>query len=151
VDAAARIADFGKDNYACQFSMDIPRRNQVSIAWASNWECCNYVPAGLWEGWQSAMSLPWVNYLKNVSRIVWDLLSEPHNMSAVTPSKPIASSPDLGNGSVLATLDGTGSGVLMINASVTALNVSAISASESLNVTTPSFATEEMLTFGRFL
>ena len=72
-------------------------------------------------------------------------------MSAVTPSKPIASSPDLGNGSVLATLDGTGSGVLMINASVTALNVSAISASESLNVTTPSFATEEMLTFGRFL
>ena len=46
--------------------------NQVSIGWASNWEYCNNVPTGPQEGWQSAMSLPRVNCLKNVSRLGWD-------------------------------------------------------------------------------
>jgi beta-fructofuranosidase len=39
IDGAARIADFGKDNYAGQFFYGIPEtEEQVFIAWASNWE-----------------------------------------------------------------------------------------------------------------
>ena len=39
VDGAARIADFGKDNYAGQFFYGLPEtEEQVFIAWASNWE-----------------------------------------------------------------------------------------------------------------
>jgi beta-fructofuranosidase len=39
VDDAARIADFGKDNYAGQFFYGLPEtEEQVFIAWASNWE-----------------------------------------------------------------------------------------------------------------
>jgi beta-fructofuranosidase len=98
VDAAARIADFGKDSYAGQFFYGYPKTgNQFSIAWASNWENCNYIPTGPREGWQSAMSLPRVNYLKNVSRIGRDLVTEPRNIFAVMPSKPMASSSNLGN------------------------------------------------------
>jgi beta-fructofuranosidase len=38
-DAAARIADFSKDNYAGQFFYGIPGdHRQVSMAWASNWQ-----------------------------------------------------------------------------------------------------------------
>jgi sucrose-6-phosphate hydrolase SacC (GH32 family) len=39
IDAAARIADFGKDNYAAQFFYGVPGSEpQVSVAWASNWQ-----------------------------------------------------------------------------------------------------------------
>lgn len=152
VDVAARVADFGKDNYAGQFFYGYPMtKNQVSIAWASNWEYCNNVPTGPQEGWQSAMSLPRVNYLKNVSRTGWDLVSEPYNLSAVTPSKPLASNANLGNGSLFATLEDLGSGVIMVNASIMSLNVSSVSATASMNITILSSATGEMLTAGQFL
>jgi beta-fructofuranosidase len=39
VDGAARIADFGKDNYAGQWFYGQPEEDiPVSIAWASNWQ-----------------------------------------------------------------------------------------------------------------
>jgi beta-fructofuranosidase len=152
VDAAARIADFGKDNYAGQFFLGYSgTENQVSIAWASNWEYCNNVPTGPQEGWQSAMSLPRINYLRNTGRLGWELVSEPYNISAVTPSTSLSSNTNLGNGSIVATLEASGSGVIMINASITSLNVSSISAIASMNITLISSSTGEMLTAGQFL
>ena len=45
VDSAARISDFGKDNYAGQYFYGIPgSQKQVSMAWASNWQYTNRVP-----------------------------------------------------------------------------------------------------------
>ena len=41
VDGAARIADFGKDNYAEQFFYGTEPDQAVSIAWASNWQYTN--------------------------------------------------------------------------------------------------------------
>lgn len=42
VDAATRIADFGKDNYAGQwFYSTSDDELPVSIAWASNWQYTN--------------------------------------------------------------------------------------------------------------
>jgi len=52
VDNAARIADFGKDNYAGQFFYDISdNQDPVFIAWSSNWQYCQEVPTGESEGW----------------------------------------------------------------------------------------------------
>lgn len=58
VDGAARIADFAKDNYAGQFFYGLPgTEDQISIAWASNWQYTDNTPTGD-EGWRSSMSLP---------------------------------------------------------------------------------------------
>lgn len=47
-DAATRLTDFGKDNYAGQFFYNIPSTSpQISIAWASNWEYAQNVPTGM--------------------------------------------------------------------------------------------------------
>ena len=47
-DAATRLTDFGKDNYAGQFFYNIPATSpQISIAWASNWEYAQLVPTGV--------------------------------------------------------------------------------------------------------
>lgn len=96
VDAAARIADFGKDNYAGQWFYgtdddDLP----VSIAWASNWQYTNIVPTED-EKWRGAMSLPRKNYLTKVERLGWKMVSEPYDMSPVL-GKVLASNESLGN------------------------------------------------------
>lgn len=50
-DSVARIADFGKDNYAGQFFYGTPPgEDAVSIAWASNWQYTQIVPTGPREG-----------------------------------------------------------------------------------------------------
>ena len=102
VDSAARIADFGKDNYAGQFFYGIPSDEpQVSIAWASNWQYAQTVPTGPQEGFRSAMSIPRRNYLKNTTRIGYVFVSEPYDLSPVLIEEPLASDDDLGNGTLL--------------------------------------------------
>lgn len=47
VDSAARIADFGKDNYAGQFFYGTDEGEPpVSLDWASNWQYTQVVPTG---------------------------------------------------------------------------------------------------------
>ncbi|OAP65177.1 hypothetical protein AYL99_01149 [Fonsecaea erecta] len=100
VDGAARIGDFGKDNYAGQFFSGIPAdQDQISIAWTSNWQYSQVVPTGASEGWRSSMSLPRVNYLKNISRVGYDMVSAPYDLSPVINTTALANR-TMGNGSV---------------------------------------------------
>lgn len=83
-DSAARIADFGKDNYAGQWFYGIaPTEPQISIAWASNWQYSQVVPTGPLEGFRSAMSLPRRNVLANTTRGPYTLLSIPAPLSGL--------------------------------------------------------------------
>lgn len=50
-----RFLDFGKDFYAFQAFFNVPGGKDVlGIAWASNWQYCEYVPT---HTWRSSMSL----------------------------------------------------------------------------------------------
>ncbi|KAL1670828.1 glycoside hydrolase family 32 protein [Schizophyllum commune] len=83
VDGAARLADFGKDNYAGQFFYGVPEdEHPVSIAWASNWQYTANLPTGK-EGWRSAMTVPRRHYLTQAPRIGWDLVQVPVDLSPV--------------------------------------------------------------------
>jgi len=126
VDGAARINDFGKDNYAGQFFSGIPgTENQVSIAWASNWQYTSLVPTGETEGWRSQMSLPRYNYLANVTSIGYDMISTPYNLQPVY-SQELAYNSSLGNGSILLDTSTVPSGSLYFQANITGLTSSTL-------------------------
>ncbi|KAI3526927.1 beta-fructofuranosidase [Colletotrichum filicis] len=100
VDAAARIADFGKDNYAGQWFYGVPAEEfPVSIAWASNWQYAQTVPTDK-EGWRSIMSLPRQNYLTKAKRVGWKLVSAPYNLEPVL-GRELASNHSIGNGTLI--------------------------------------------------
>ena len=83
VDSAARIADFGKDNYAGQFFYGLPDdEDPIFIGWASNWQYTQVVPTGE-EGWRSAMTTPRRSYLTKSERVGWKLVSELFDISPV--------------------------------------------------------------------
>jgi beta-fructofuranosidase len=152
VDGAARIADFAKDNYAGQFFYGIPgEKPQISIDWASNWEYTNYVPTGPLEGWQSAMSLPRTNYLANVSRMGYDLIRAPYNMSAVMPSTPLAQNHSLDNGTLLIDFSHVASNAVYFEMNITSLNSTTLSNTASANFTFLSSISGETLNCGQFL
>jgi len=121
VDAVARIADFGKDNYAGQFFYGIPGdQPQISIAWASNWQYSQVVPTGPLENWRSSMTLPRLNMLANITRIGYDLISMPYDLTPLYDMQ-IAQNNSLGNGSVLADYSMVESGAIYF-----AINISSI-------------------------
>jgi beta-fructofuranosidase len=152
VDGAARIADFGKDNYAGQFFYGIPGgQPQISLDWASNWEYTDYVPTGPLEGWQSAMSLPRTNYLANVSRMGYDLIRAPYDMSAVMPSRPLVQHQSLENGTLLVDFSHIVSNAVYLEMNITSLNSTALSNTASANFTFLSSISGESLTGGQFL
>ena len=149
VDGAARIADFGKDNYAGQFFYGIPRdQPQLSIAWASNWQYSQLVPTGPMEGWRSAMSLPRVNYLKNATRIGYDLVSIPYDLSPVLPTQPLIQK-TLGNGSILLDYSSVSSGALYFQINIT--NIPITNTSGQTNFTFLSSTSGESLRCGSLL
>lgn len=121
VDAATRIADFGKDNYAGQWfygtdADELP----VSIAWASNWQYTNEVPTAD-EKWRGAMSLPRKNYLTKVERIGWKMVSEPYDMDPVL-GDVLASNNSLGNSNLTVDFSNVDSNAVYIEANLTAPN-----------------------------
>ncbi|KAJ9648810.1 Invertase [Coniosporium tulheliwenetii] len=121
VDAVARIADFGKDNYAAQFFYGIPaNENQISIAWASNWQYTNNVPTDS-ENFRSVMSLPRYNYLTNATRIGYQLVSVPYNIESIFEAQ-LVSNDSLGNGTVFVDYSSIESGALYFEANVTGLS-----------------------------
>ena len=151
VDAAARIADFGKDNYAGQFFDGIPPDEpQISVAWASNWQYTNVVPTAN-EGWRSAMSLPRYNVLANTTRIGYNMLSMPYPLDSLyTTTSPLASNSSLGNGSlVLDYGSSVPSGAL--DFTIRARNIPSSSPAGSLNFTMISSVTGETLRGGYLL
>jgi beta-fructofuranosidase len=102
VDAAARIADFGKDNYAGQFFYGIPpTAPQISIAWASNWQYSQVVPTGQLENFRSTMTLPRYNVLANTERGPYTLVSLPYDLSSLYSSTYSLANTTKPNSSVL--------------------------------------------------
>ncbi|KAI9807026.1 MAG: hypothetical protein M1825_005743 [Sarcosagium campestre] len=121
VDAAARIADFGKDNYAGQFFYGTPEgQDPISIAWASNWQYSQVVPTGELEGWRSAMSLPRVNRLSNVTRLGYDLISQPYKLSTLY-DRPLAQEDSGENKTVLVDYSDQESGTVYFQMNVTGI------------------------------
>lgn len=82
VDAATRILDFGKDDYAGQFFYGTPEgQPAVAMAWASNWQYSQRVPTGELEGFRSFMGAPQQLVVRNATRIGYDLVAQPYDLS----------------------------------------------------------------------
>lgn len=150
VDNAARIADFGKDNYAGQFFHGIPdTEDQVFIAWASNWEYSQQVPTGQSEGWRSAMSVPRRARLANVTRTGWDLINSPYDISSIYESV-LATNSSLGNGTVLIDYSSLPSRAIYFQCNLTSIPNNTYSMG-TLNFTFSSSYTKESVSGGFFL
>lgn len=151
VDAAARIGDFAKDNYAGQFFYGTPAgEHPVSIAWASNWQYTQVVPTDT-EGWRSVMSLPRRHYLTELPRIGWTLVQEPADLSPVLGAV-LSSNDSLGaNGSLVVDYSALASNAIYFSANVTGLPPAAnISAAATLNFTARAPATGESVSGGYY-
>ncbi|KAJ0315823.1 hypothetical protein COL5a_011858 [Colletotrichum fioriniae] len=149
VDAAARIADFGKDNYAGQWFYGLPAEEfPVSIAWASNWQYAQTVPTDR-EGWRSIMSLPRQNYLTKAKRVGWKLVSAPYNLEPVL-GRELASNQSMGNGTLVVDYADVESNAIYWEVNVTGIPEKDISATASLNFTFSSPATGEYINGGYF-
>lgn len=124
-DALTRLTDFAKDNYAGQFFYGIPSdQDQISMAWASNWQYTNVVPTAgqeLGDGFRSAMSVARGHYLKNLPRQGLTMVQYPANLDAVIDSE-LASNSSLGNGTILVDYSQVESGALYFEANITGLS-----------------------------
>ncbi|KAF8908110.1 putative invertase 4 [Gymnopilus junonius] len=144
VDGVARIADFGKDNYAGQFFYGSDSSSPVFIAWSSNWQYGQVVPTGTLEGWRSSMSLPRQISIANVTGTGWDLLSVPYNIPSIFLSQ-LGNSSNLGNGNLEVNYGSLPSGAVYFQ-----VNVSNASGGGTLNFTFSSSKTRESVKGGFF-
>jgi beta-fructofuranosidase len=126
-DALTRLTDFAKDNYAGQFFYGIPAdQDQISIAWASNWQYTNIVPTAgdqLGDGFRSAMSVARGHYLKKLPRQGLTMVQYPTNIDSVIESE-LASNNSLGNGTVFVDYSQVESGALYFEANITGISSS---------------------------
>jgi beta-fructofuranosidase len=149
-DAAARIADFGKDNYAGQFFYGVPEDEYpVSIAWASNWQYTQVVPTAS-EGWRSAMSLPRANYLTQVERLGWLLVSQPYNNLEPVLGETLASNDSLANATLAVDYSEVASNAVYFELNVTGIPDSGVPATTTLNFTFLSPQTGESVSGGYY-
>jgi beta-fructofuranosidase len=149
VDGAARIADFGKDNYAGQWFYGLSDNEYpVSIAWASNWQYTQVVPTGA-EGWRSAMSLPRENYLTKANRIGWKLVSRPYDLRPVM-GRTLASNDSFGNGTLTVNYSDVESQALYWEVNVTGIPDSGVLATATMNFTFLSPLTGENINGGYY-
>lgn len=151
VDAAARIADFGKDNYAGQWFYGIPPSEpQISIAWASNWQYSQQVPTGPLEGFRSAMSLPRLNVLANTTRGPYTLVSLPYDLSPLYTTETSLANTTTANSSILYDYGSSvPSGALTFSMNIT--NIPLANATGTANFTFLSSVTGESVRGGFFL
>jgi len=155
VDAAARLADFGPDNYAAQFFANVPASPPaaaVSLAWASNWLYTSRAPTGPTENWRSAMTLPRRNALRNLpGGLGWQLVSAPYADLApvLAAAPPLANTSIAGNGSVVVDTSRVRSAAVYFSARVRGIPLAG--AAGSLNVTFASAVSGEFLTAGFFI
>ncbi|KAM3444272.1 hypothetical protein MY4824_000161 [Beauveria thailandica] len=150
VDNAARIADFGKDNYAGQFFYTVAQDElPIYLGWASNWQYTQAVPTGE-EGWRSAMTVPRRSYLTKAKRIGWKLVTEPYNLEPVMGPQ-LASNTSLVNGSLTVDFASVNSNALYWEANITGLPQTGISQSATLNFTFIAPQTGEFVRGGYYL
>lgn len=149
-DAATRLTDFAKDNYAAQYFYGVPDgTDAVNIGWASNWQYAQTVPTGNLEGWRSAMTLPRRNYLTNATRIGWVMANELVDMSPVLDA-PLNTTSFEESGSISLDYSSIASGALYIDVNVTGLNASTVTGSSTLNMSFTSPSTNEVLRSGYY-
>lgn len=150
LDAATRLTDFAKDNYAAQYVYGVPEgSNAVNLGWASNWQYAQQVPTGNLEGWRSAMTLPRANYLTNATRIGWVVANELVDPSPVLDA-PLNTTTFEGNASVSVDYSGVPSNAIYVEANVTGLNASTISGSSTLNISFAAPASGEAVRTGYY-
>ncbi|ATY66193.1 beta-fructofuranosidase [Cordyceps militaris] len=150
VDNAARILDFGKDNYAGQFFYGTAEDEPpVFFGWASNWQYTQVVPTGE-EGWRSAMTVPRRSYLTKAKRIGWKLVTEPYDLEPVMGSL-LASNTSMVNGSLTVDFARVDSNALYWEANITGLPATGISESATLNFTFIAPQTSEFVRGGYYL
>ncbi|KAK8002268.1 hypothetical protein PG989_001987 [Apiospora arundinis] len=148
VDAATRLTDFAKDNYAAQFFYGV-EGNPINMGWASNWQYTGLVPTGNNEGWRSAMTLPRVNYLtKSAPRIGWTMVDDIYDPKPIMSASPLKAATDMGNGNVTVDYSDVESRALYIEANVTGLDVTKTSGLTTLNLTFTSPTSGESLRSG---
>lgn len=149
-DAATRLTDFAKDNYAAQYFYGVPDgHDAVNLGWASNWQYAQTVPTGNLEGWRSAMTLPRANYLTKADRIGWVMMDAIYDPSPVLDPAPLKQT-TMGNGSVAVDFADVASGAVMIEANVTNINTALVTAYTTLNLTFAAAASGETLRSGFF-
>ncbi|KAK8058032.1 beta-fructofuranosidase [Apiospora phragmitis] len=147
LDAATRLTDFAKDNYAAQFFYGV-EGNPINLGWASNWQYAGQVPTGNNEGWRSAMTLPRVNYLtKTAPRIGWTIVDEIYDPKPIM-GESLKTATDMGNGSITVDYADVESNALYIEANVTGLDVAKATTFSTLNLTFTSPASGESLRSG---
>lgn len=147
-DAATRLTDFAKDNYAAQYFYGTPDGSDaISIGWASNWQYAQTVPTGNAEGWVSSMTLPRANYLTNATRIGWVLANTLVDPSPVL-DVPLHTSRFDGNDTAAVDFSSVPSGALYIDANVTGLVPSTITGSSTLTISFTSPSSGEKLQSG---
>ncbi|PPQ98570.1 hypothetical protein CVT26_013753 [Gymnopilus dilepis] len=144
VDDAARLTDFGKDNYAGQFFYGTDPSSAVFIAWASNWQYGQVVPTGPLEGWRSSMSIPRSISIANVTATGWDLLNTPYNISSLFAT-PLGISSNLGNSNLQVDYSSIQSGAVYFQ-----VNVTNAGSGGMLNFTFLSSITQESVKGGFF-
>ncbi|KAI1115552.1 glycoside hydrolase family 32 protein [Nemania sp. NC0429] len=147
LDAATRLTDFAKDNYAAQFFSGIPgSQNQVNIGWASNWQYTQQVPTGNLEGWRSTMTAPRAKYITEAPRIGLVVVEEPYDLSPVLDTRLNTSTFE--SGTVALDYSSVESGALYIEVNVTNINITQLTAYSTLNVSFASPASGEALQSG---
>lgn len=152
-DALTRLTDFAKDNYAGQFFYGIPAdQDQISIAWASNWQYTNVVPTAgdaVGDGFRSAMSVARGHYLKDLPRQGLTMVQYPVNVESVIESE-LAANNSLGNSTLFVDYSQVESGALYFEANVTGLSSSS-SLAGTLNFTLLSSVSGESVSGGMIL
>ncbi|PHH85926.1 hypothetical protein CDD83_10987 [Cordyceps sp. RAO-2017] len=148
VDRAARILDFGKDNYAGQFFYDVDNEDPVFMAWASNWQYTQTVPTDR-EGWRGAMSLPRHVYLTKAPKTGWKLVSRPYDLSPVMGGELLSKS-GFANADLRVGFAEIRSNALYWEAHVTGLPGGGLSDKATLNFTFQSGRSGESLGGGFF-
>jgi beta-fructofuranosidase len=149
IDAAARLTDFSKDNYAGQFFHGIPpTEEQIYIGWASNWEYSQMVPTGQSEGWRSSMTVPRRTKLANVTRTGWNMMDQPYDLTPILDT-PLATNTSLGNGSILIDYSTLESKAIYFQCNVSSIPNGTYSMG-TLNFTFSSSSTQESISGGFF-
>lgn len=150
LDAATRLTDWAKDNYAAQFFYGVPDgSNAVNLGWAANWQYVQAVPSGDLEGWRGLLTLPRANYLTNATRIGWVVPEELVDISPVLDA-PLNTTTMQGSASVSVDYANVLSNAIYIDANVTGLVPATISGASTLNITFASPASGEVLRTGYY-
>ncbi|GAA5929541.1 hypothetical protein JCM10213_006400 [Rhodosporidiobolus nylandii] len=149
-DAAARLANFGKDQYADQWFYGA--EEPISLAWASNWQYGQQVPTDV-EGWRSAFTLPRQNFLVNATRVGLVLGSLPYQLDTVRDSSLLADGADttsVVNQSVSVDYSSLESGAVAFSIDISLPTNVTIPSTATLNLTFSSSETNESLSAGYF-